>query len=290
MDQKKLYKVFIWGFLFLYLLVAGISFCHAIQFFCIGNQIIMSVILAFAFELGLALSLAAVLLSDANKKATLPWILMTILTFVQVIGNVYSVEKFICESDAVYYQYLSNALLFWIEGVSEQTVQVIISWIMGAILPIIALFMTDMVATNIKNMAAAKDLEDHVNPELSESDDESIEIQEDKTGTSGETVPIEEPVEELPENPVKNEFKDIIQNDIDDTQKVEVKSVDPVEVKHDDKPTSSNKISERLKNLFVKKDEPQAGSVIVNAPALADNSKRKYKILGGDFVSPETIE
>lgn len=152
MNQKLLYKVFIWGFLLLYLLVAAISFFHAIQFFNVGNNMAMSVVLAFAFEIGLALSLAAVLLSDANKRATLPWILMIVLTSVQVIGNVFSTFKFMSMSGTEYYQYLAKPLLFWIEGVSEYTVQIVVSWIIGAILPIIALFMTDMVATNIKNL------------------------------------------------------------------------------------------------------------------------------------------
>ena len=154
MKQKRLYKVFIWGFLFLYLLVAAISFFHAIQFFNVGNNVTMSVVLAFAFEVGLALSLAAVLLSDANKKATLPWILMIVLTGVQVIGNVFSTYKYMALSETEYYQYLAKPLLFWMEGITEESVQIVVSWIIGAILPIIALFMTDMVATNIKNLAA----------------------------------------------------------------------------------------------------------------------------------------
>ncbi len=152
MNQKRLYKVFIWGFLLLYLMVAAISFFHAIQFFSVGNNITMSVVLAFAFEVGLALSLAAVLLSDANKRATLPWILMIVLTAVQVIGNVYSTYKYMALSEVEYYQYLAKPLLFWMEGVTEDSVQIVVSWIIGAILPIIALFMTDMVATNIKNL------------------------------------------------------------------------------------------------------------------------------------------
>ena len=154
MKQKRLYKVFIWGFLFLYLLVAAISFFHAIQFFNVGNNVTMSVVLAFAFEVGLALSLAAVLLSDANKKATLPWILMIVLTAVQVIGNVFSTYKYMALSETEYYQYLAKPLLFWMEGITEESVQIVVSWIIGAILPIIALFMTDMVATNIKNLNA----------------------------------------------------------------------------------------------------------------------------------------
>lgn len=153
MNQKTLNKVFVWGFLFLYLLVACISFCHAVEFFNIGNVMWMSVALAFAFELGLALSLAAILLSDNNKKNTLPWILMIVLCLVQVIGNVYSVFKYISLTDVDYYVYLQKSLLFMIDDISQETVQVIISWIMGAILPVIALMMTEMVASNLKSGA-----------------------------------------------------------------------------------------------------------------------------------------
>ena len=183
MNQKLLYKVFICGFLLLYLLVAAISFFHAIQFFNVGNNMAMSVVLAFAFEIGLALSLAAVLLSDANKRATLPWILMIVLTSVQVIGNVFSTFKFMSMSGTEYYQYLAKPLLFWIEGVSEYTVQIVVSWIIGAILPIIALFMTDMVATNIKNL-------NDVN-ELPEPKNEGKECKvEDKPKENEKTIPI----------------------------------------------------------------------------------------------------
>ena len=183
MNQKLLYKVFICGFLLLYLLVAAISFFHAIQFFNVGNNMAMSVVLAFAFEIGVALSLAAVLLSDANKRATLPWILMIVLTSVQVIGNVFSTFKFMSMSGTEYYQYLAKPLLFWIEGVSEYTVQIVVSWIIGAILPIIALFMTDMVATNIKNL-------NDVN-ELPEPKNEGKECKvEDKPKENEKTIPI----------------------------------------------------------------------------------------------------
>lgn len=179
MNQKVLSKVFIWGFLFLYLLVAGISFCHAVQFFNIGNVMWMAATLAFAFELGLALSLAAILLSDENKKNTLPWVLMIILTFVQVVGNVYSTFKYISLSDVDYYIYLQKPLLFWIEEISQETVQIIISWIIGAILPIVALFMTDMVASNMKIVYMKNDKQDSKSDDdisSNQSNDDNINI------------------------------------------------------------------------------------------------------------------
>ena len=142
-------KIFIYAFLFLYVLVAFISFCHAIEFFDIGNTHWMSIMLAFAFELGLAVCLASILIGT-NKRNNISWLLLTILVLVQIIGNTYSVFKFISESGHDYYNYLAKPMLFMIEEVSQETVQVIISWIMGAILPIVALLMTEMVANGIK--------------------------------------------------------------------------------------------------------------------------------------------
>lgn len=178
-------KIFIYAFLFLYALVAFISFCHAIEFFDIGNIHWMSIMLAFAFELGLAVCLASILIG-INKKNNIAWLLLTILVLVQVIGNTYSVFKFISESGYDYYNYLAKPMLFMIEEVSQETVQVIISWIMGAILPIVALLMTEMVANGIKEAQMIDDpknepitdpiTENIENPKLTEDEKEIPEV------------------------------------------------------------------------------------------------------------------
>ena len=150
--NKTLYNIFIGGFVILYIATALISLCHAIEFFTIGNVKWMAITLATVFELGQMIVLSSLLLSD-NKKTLLPWILLTILTSVQVVGNVYSVYKYITLSATEYYVYLQKPLIdWWFSGVSQEKIIVIISWIIGALLPIIALFMTSMVANNIKLM------------------------------------------------------------------------------------------------------------------------------------------
>ena len=153
MDKKVLYRVFIWCYAVLYVFIGAISFLHAIEFFNIGNNIVMSTMLAAGFEIGLALSLMSILLSDENRKNTMQWVLMIVLTAVQVIGNVYSVFKHIALGNDTYYVYLQKSLLFWIQDLSQDSVMVIISWITGALLPVVALMMTDMVASNIRNLS-----------------------------------------------------------------------------------------------------------------------------------------
>lgn len=225
MNQRTLSKVFIWGFLFLYLLVAGISFCHAVQFFNIGNVLWMAGTLAFAFELGLALSLAAILLSDDNKKNKLPWILMIVLTFVQVVGNVYSTFKYISLSDVDYYIYLQKPLLFWIEEISQETVQVIISWIIGAILPIVALFMTDMVASNIKIVYSHKDDETDAQDDI---DDKLIEApKDDKTDIKEiQNVLNNEDISKDDTHEIDDYNKELVLNDNNDNNSKEINEDD----------------------------------------------------------------
>ena len=206
-------KIFIYAFLFLYALVAFISFCHAIEFFDIGNTHWMSIMLAFAFELGLAVCLASILIGT-NKKNNIAWLLLTILVLVQVIGNTYSVFKFISESGYDYYNYLAKPMLFMIEEVSQETVQVIISWIMGAILPIVALLMTEMVANGIKETQMIDDpknepitdpiTENIENPKLTEDEKETPEVPFMPPDAYDETTLIKDDVDIIPEEYQKN--------------------------------------------------------------------------------------
>ena len=305
MNQKVLNKVFVWGFLFLYLLVACISFCHAVEFFNIGNANWMSITLAFAFELGLALSLAAILLSDSNSKNVLPWALMIILCAVQVIGNVYSTYKYIALSETEYYQYLAQPLLFWIEEISEDTVRIIISWIIGAILPIIALFMTDMVASNLKTM------NDY------ETKDTAKKLNDEPAILAASPAPIDtvEPVikgDAMVETKLKPEDKKIANlekvGEIDDKngldeevedkkEKDEKRGVDLEEIEEEDvdvptlKKKSTNKILSGVKSLFNKprpqeiKEEDTVDDTAINQP---NTGKFSYNASPSYFKSPES--
>ena len=266
MNQKVLHKVFIWGFLFLYLLVALISFCHAVQFFGIGNAKWMSISLAFAFELGLALSLASILLSDKNKKQTLPWILMITLTAVQVVGNVYSVFRYISVSDVDYYQYLAKPLLFFIEEVDENTIQIIVSWIMGAILPVVALMMTDMVANNIKNVSEDKAepiesvKDESVKDKLEEDIEEQPAVEEKKEKPEKEKPVTVEEVKENLKSAKKNE--DSIADYVDILSAAQNKKPEVEEKKEEKKPFISKIIPTINKKEQPKKNEP----TVVNSP------------------------
>lgn len=213
----------------------------------------MSVTLALAFEIGLALSLAAILLSDENKKSTLPWILMIVLTLVQVIGNVYSTFKYISLSEEQYYQYLAKPLLFWMEGVTEDTVQIIVSWIIGAILPIIALFMTDMVASNIKNLEKTKELPDTEMNQTQETvaKEEEKEETQSKPGKGQITIPKSFPITEE-EKPVIQEEKLVKQDENDVSEDFTTSAVQKEEQVQAEE-LQKTTFLQRFKNMWKKK-------------------------------------
>ena len=244
--NKLLYYIFIVGFVILYLATALISYCHAIEFFQIGNVPWMSMTLAAVFELGQMVVLSSLLLSD-NKKTIIPWILLTILTAVQVVGNVFSVYKFISINETGDYVYLQRSLIdWWLAGVEQNTIMVIISWIIGALLPIIALFMTSMVANNIQLMNGTtidEEKDEPINEPLNEPINEPIKEEEVKPATKViEHVPEpkkEEKKEEKPQTKViiqpkeKDIIREIIKEPTDVVKEPEQQKIEMVNMSAD---------------------------------------------------------
>ena len=131
-------------FSILYLAVGFVSVYHAINFFSISNDDWLAIILAIAFEVGQAAVLFSLLINK-DKKRIMPWILMGVLTAVQVLGNIYSSYQYMVMNNADLIKYFTDSVLFFVKDPNPQVNQVMISYITGAILPIVALCMTSMV-------------------------------------------------------------------------------------------------------------------------------------------------
>lgn len=131
-------------FSILYLAVGFVSVYHSINFFTISNEPWLAVILAIAFEVGQAAVLFS-LLTNKEKKKIMPWILMGVLTAVQVLGNVYSSYQYMVVNNPDLIKYFTDSVLFFVKDPNPQVNQVMISYITGAILPIVALCMTSMI-------------------------------------------------------------------------------------------------------------------------------------------------
>jgi hypothetical protein len=70
---------------------------------------------------------------------------MGVLTLVQVLGNVYSSYQYAAINSMGEIKYFTDSVLFFVQDPNPQVNQVMISYITGAILPIVALCMTSMI-------------------------------------------------------------------------------------------------------------------------------------------------
>ena len=136
-------KALIVLFSLLYIAVGFVSTFHAVSFFAISNEKWLAIILAVAFEIGQAAVLFSLLTSKTKK--VMPWVLMSVLTLVQVLGNVYSSYSYMVTHNLELVQYFTDSVLFYVQDPDPKVNQVMISYITGAILPIVSLCMTSMV-------------------------------------------------------------------------------------------------------------------------------------------------
>ena len=135
-------------FSILYLSVGFVSVYHSISFFELSNYPWLAIILACAFEIGQAAVLFYLLIS--KDKQIIPWILMGVLTLVQVLGNVYSSYSYMMINNTDLIKYFTDSVLFFIQDPNPKVNHVMISYITGAILPVVALCMTSMIV-NVLN-------------------------------------------------------------------------------------------------------------------------------------------
>jgi hypothetical protein len=152
-------------FSILYLAVGFVSVYHAINFFAISNESWLAVILAIAFEIGQAAVLFSLLVNKSKK--TMPWILMTVLTLVQVLGNVYSSYQYAAINSTEEIKYFTDSVLFYLQDPDPMVNQVMIAYITGAILPIVALCMTSMIV-DVSGVDNKKVIEDKPEEETKE--------------------------------------------------------------------------------------------------------------------------
>lgn len=185
MMNKHFRKIFLILFAILYISVALVSTFHAVSFFGLANNSWVSVMLAITFEIGQAAVLFSILTGASGKNKIIPWILMCVLTLVQILGNVFSSYEYLITNSANNLRFFKEPIFVWTDLPDDQC-NVILTYIIGAILPIVALLMTSMV-TNYLN----KDEE----PIKEIKDDSTRYVETNDSGTTGQDVEAEEPVE-----------------------------------------------------------------------------------------------
>ena len=164
---KKLYWWLVATFAVLYLAIAAVSTIHAVSFFQLSNIFWLAVLLGVAYEVGQATVLFSILMTE-NKNKFMPWVMMFALTALQITANVYASFKFMDSSLLGDWEYWKRSILFSVKNLDAEMYKVIISWISGALLPLIALGMTALVAENIRIMSDKKQEEEKPKEELEE--------------------------------------------------------------------------------------------------------------------------
>lgn len=210
-------KIYIGLFAVLYLAVAFTSTLHAVEFFGLANEVWLSVILAISFEIGQAAVLFELLTSSNDRKKIMPWVLMAIFTLVQVLGNVYSSYKYILLNSPENLRYFKEPIFIWTQLPDNQAT-VIVTYIIGAILPVCALLLTSMITNQLENNKTAnesyndeneieekpKEIIEENNIENTIEKEPTFEEKETSIETPEEQESIHEEPEKITEEPEKN--------------------------------------------------------------------------------------
>lgn len=231
MNNKILHYGLIITFAILYLATAFVSFYHAIEFFNLSNERWLSVILSLVAEIGQATVLFSLLMST-NKNKIMPWVIMFILTALQVIGNVYSCYVFIEEAASPRFLYFQKSILFFLEE-SPENMKVIVAWITGSLLPIIALCLTSLVAENLH----LKDEDYTLNNPSEESPAEGLKMAETQNDTHVTDIeepiqaPIEVPMMSVSEPPITYDKPQVETETVDESAYLDTVVEEPIEIK-----------------------------------------------------------
>lgn len=214
-------SIYIGLFGILYLIVAFSSFFHACAFFGLANNSWMSIILAFAFEVGQAAVLFSLLTSTKDRSRIMPWVLMTMFTLVQVIGNVYSSYKYIITNSVENLKYFKEPIFIWTDLPDAQA-NVIIVYLVGAMLPIAALLLTSMITNYLSDQSE----ETNTQVTVSENEQENTHIElndKDELNDKNEqeidnlNTTIDEKDEEI-DNLIRNEKIDVKPNETETSE------------------------------------------------------------------------
>lgn len=150
-------NIYLGLFIILYIAIASVSTIHAIAFFNLANASVLAVMLAVTFEIGQAAVLFSILTNPNDRKRIMPWCLMCLLTLVQILGNVYSSYKYLILNSPENLRFFKEPIFVW-TSLPDNIANVIITYIVGAILPVVALCLTSMVSNYLSDKEKSKEI------------------------------------------------------------------------------------------------------------------------------------
>lgn len=120
-----------------------ISAIHLVKLFNLGNEAYLSYTLALVFELGAIASFLALRLIPSSINKWMVWAIFIMLAFLQIVGNVFYSYDFIYVAIQNQETWLNsfNDFMGYFTGNDAKTNHMILSWIIGLPIPLIALFL-----------------------------------------------------------------------------------------------------------------------------------------------------
>lgn len=184
-------NIYITLFALLYVLCSVCSLIHSFAFFGLANNLPMSIMLGTCFEIGQFAVLMSLLTSKKNDGKIMQYILLIILTVVQILGNVFSSFKYLMINSVSDLEYFKKPIFIFTD-LPDDITTVIVTWIIGAILPCVCLLLTSMVSNYIMD---------------TDPDDNKNLIEEDKIlePTKQELIKENNKEEPEPEHKIENE-------------------------------------------------------------------------------------
>lgn len=193
MNAKKIGNiVYLSLFGILYCSSAFVSTMHAIEFFSLANIGYLAIMLALTYEIGQAAVLSSLLIDKRNQKKVVPWILMGVLTICQILGNTFSVYKNICLNSMNELVWIKEPIFVFTDNFPDKQATIIITWVMGALLPIISLLMCEMVTSYIHSDKEDKVSEPTKQEKIKEEPEHKIENEQVQKQTNQEQTNQEE--------------------------------------------------------------------------------------------------
>ena len=192
MNKKKITKyIYIGLFAALYLSVALVSGIHAVAFFSLANAPALGVMLAITFEIGQAAVLFSLLTNPNQRKKIMTWVQLSIFTLVQILGNVYSSYKYIVSNSMENLRFFKEPVFIWTD-LPDQMCNVIITYLVGGILPISALLLTEMLTSYLYKEEENKLQEPTKQEEIKEDKKEELENEQVQEQTNQKEEAIKE--------------------------------------------------------------------------------------------------
>ena len=233
-------NIYITLFALLYVLCSVCSLIHSFAFFGLANNLPMSIMLGTCFEIGQFAVLMSLLTSKKNDGKIMQYILLIILTVVQILGNVFSSFKYLMINSVSDLEYFKKPIFIFTD-LPDDITTVIVTWIIGAILPCVCLLLTSMVSNYIM------DTDPDDNKNLIEEDkvqelERQEEIKEDKKEDKKEELENEQVQEQT------NQKEDTIKEDEQNHEKYNNRSKESEGVVNDtDESNTQNLTKEEAK-------------------------------------------